>query len=178
MFAGFRVFALAALVVALLPSRLSAQTLPAGASTAVILHAAEATKLLPASVFFSGQSAPVQARNSGGIKFGDGMLTLAALIDTSGYSSAVQQKYQTYLITEGAILINGHLLPPGAYGAGFVTGHFGVMDIGGHDMFSVDATHDAELKRPTPLQFIVGGSTGEFRLYQGRDYVVITAPHQ
>jgi len=120
----------------------------------------------------------VQARNSGGIKFGDGMLTLAALIDTSGYSSAVQQKYQSYLITEGAILINGKLLPPGAYGAGFVGGKFGVMDIGGHDMFSVDATHDGDLKRPTPLQFIAGGPAGEFRLYQGRDYVVITAPHQ
>jgi len=61
---------------------------------------------------------------------------------------------------------------------GFVGGKFGVMDIGGHDMFSADATHDAELKRPTPLQFITGGSAGEFRLYQGRDYVVITAPHQ
>lgn len=148
------------------------------ALTGTVLNAAEATKLFPASVFFSGQSAPVQARNSGGIKFGDGTLVLAALIDTSGYSSAVQQKYQSYLITEGAILINGHLLPPGAYGAGFVAGKFGVMDIGGHDMFSVDATHDAELKRPTPLQFIAGGSAGEFRLYQGRDYVVITAPHQ
>ena len=92
------------------------------ASTGTVLNAAEAAKLLPASVFFSGQSAPVQARNSGGIKFGDGMLVLAALIDTSGYSSAVQQKYQSYLITEGAVLINGHLLPPGAYGAGFVGG--------------------------------------------------------
>ena len=105
------------------------------------------------------------------------MLVLAAVIDTSGYSSAVQQKYQTYLITEGAVLINGKPLPPGAYGAGFVGGKFGVMDIGGHDIFSVDATHDTELKRPTPLQFIAGGPPGEFRLYQGRDYVVITAPH-
>lgn len=148
------------------------------APTGSVLNAAEAAKLFPASVFFSGQSAPVQARNSGGIKFGDRMLVLAALIDTSGYSSAVQQKYQSYLITEGAILINGQLLPPGAYGAGFVAGHFGVMDIGGHDMFSVDAAHDSKLKRPTPLQFIAGGSTGEFRLYQGRDYVVVTTPHQ
>ncbi len=74
-------------------------------------------------------------------------------------------------------MINGHLLPPGAYGVGFVAGKFGVMDIGGHDLFSVDATRDAELKRPTPLQVIADGSAGKFRLYQGRDYVVITAPH-
>jgi hypothetical protein len=146
-------------------------------STGTVLNAAEATKLLPGSVFFSGQSAPVQARNSGGIKFGDGMLVLAALIDSSGYSSAVQQKYQSYLITEVAILINGKLLPPGAYGAGFIGGKFGVMDIGGHEMFSADAIHDADLKRPTPLQFIAVDTKGEFRLYQGRDYVSITTPH-
>ncbi len=146
------------------------------ASTGTVLNAVEAGKLFPPSVFFSGQSAPVQARNSGGIKWGDGMLVMAALIDTSGYSSAVQQKYQTYFITEGAIRINGHPLPPGAYGAGFVAGHFGVMDIGGHDMFSVDATHDTELKRPTPLQ-VIAESTAEFRFYQGRDYVTISAPH-
>jgi hypothetical protein len=148
------------------------------ASTGTVLNATEATKILPASVFFRGQSAPVQARNSGGIKFGDGMFVLAALIDTSGYSSSVQQKYQSYFITESAIQINGHLLPPGAYGVGFVAGEFGVMDIGAHDLFSVDATRDTELKRPTPLQFVAGNSIGEFRFYQGRDYVVITAPHQ
>jgi hypothetical protein len=176
MFARVRVLGRALLVVIAL--LVAAPLWGQSASTGTVLSAAEATKLLPTSVFFSGQSAPVQARNSGGIKFGDGMLTLAALIDTSGYSSAVQQKYQSYLITEGAILINGKLVPPGAYGAGFVTGKFGVMDIGGHDMFSVDATHDAELKRPTPLQFIADSAPGQFRLYQGRDYVVISAPHQ
>jgi hypothetical protein len=173
--ARFRVLGFALLVVIAL--LVAAPAWSQSASTGSILNAAEAAKLFPSAVFFCGQSAPVQARNSGGIKFGAGMLTLAALIDTSGYSSAVQQKYQTYLITEGAILINGHLLPPGAYGAGFVVGKFGVMDIGGHDMFSVDANHDTELKRPTPLQFIAGRSADEFRLYQGRDYVVITAPH-
>jgi hypothetical protein len=150
----------------------------ASSGTNTILNATEAAKLLPGPVFFRGQSAPVQGRNSGGIKFGDGMLVLAALIDTSGYSSAVQQKYQAYFITEVAIEINRHPLAPGAYGVGFVGGNFGVMDIGAHDLFSVAATRDSDLKRPTPLQFIAGGSASEFRLYQGRDYVVITAPHQ
>ena len=111
MFARVRVSGCALLVVIALLTAATAWS--QSASTGTILNPAEAAKLLPASVFFSGQSAPVQARNSGGIKFGDGMLTLATLIDTSGYSSAVQQKYQSYLITEGAILINGHLLPPG-----------------------------------------------------------------
>ena len=175
MVARVRVFACASLVVIGLLAAAPGWSQPA--STGTILNAAEATKLLPGSVFFKGQSAPVQARNSGGIKFGDGTLVLATLVDNSGYATSMQQKYQSYLIAETAILINGHLLPPGAYGAGFVAGKFGVMDIGGHDMFSVDATRDAELKRPNPLQFIAGGSGGEFRLYQGRDYVVISASH-
>jgi hypothetical protein len=150
---------------------------PAPALTGdTILHATEAAKVFPATVFFRGQSAPVQARNSGGIKFSDGMLVLAALVDNSGYSTAVQQKYQAYLITEAAIDISGHLLPPGSYRVGFVEGHFGVMDIGNHDLFTVDSTHDAELKRPNPLQVTADGRPGKYRLYEGRDYVVISRP--
>lgn len=102
------------------------------------------------------------------------MLVLTALIDTSGYSSAVQQKYQAYFITEVAIEINGHPIAPGAYGVGFVGGNFGVMDIGAHDLFAVAATRDTELKRPTPLQVIADGSAGRYRLYEGREYVVIS----
>lgn len=102
------------------------------------------------------------------------MYVLAALVDTSGYSSAVQQKYQAYFITEAAIEINGHPLAPGIYGVGFVGGKFGVLDVGSHDLFSVDATHDAALKRPTPLQVIADEAAGKYRLYEGRDYVVIS----
>ncbi len=85
-----------------------------------VLTAAEATKLLPASVFFRGQSATTQLRNSGGVKFADGMFVLAMLVDTSGYASDVQQKYQAYFITEEAIKIEGHELPAGIYGVGFL----------------------------------------------------------
>jgi hypothetical protein len=141
-----------------------------------VLRAPEATKVLPSSVFFKRQSAPVQLRNSGGVKFADGAFVLAALVDNSGYSTAVQQKYQAYLIAEVPVEINGHPLPPGAYGVGFVQGHFGVMDIGGHDLFAVESTRDTELKRPTPLQVIADPTQGKYRLYQGRDYIVITRP--
>jgi len=141
-----------------------------------ILSAPEAAKVLPGSVFFRGQSAPVQARNAGGVKFSDGMFTLAALVDNSGYSTAVQQKYQAYFITEVPIEINGHALEPGAYGVGFVQGRFGVLDIGNRDLFAVDATRDADLKRPTPLQVIADPAPGHFRLYEGREYVVLSRP--
>src|SRR6202453_5361023 len=124
-------------------------------SGATVLNAAEAGKVLPATVFFRGQAASVQARNSGGVKLPDGMLVLCALVDTSGYSTAVQQKYQAYFITEVTLEINGQTLKPGAYGVGFVEGNkFLVMDLGAHDLFTTSGTHDTELKRPTPLQVL------------------------
>src|ERR1700744_651810 len=66
----------------------------ADSSSAGILKAPDMANLMPATVFFRGQVASVQARNSGGVKLADGMLVLCALVDTSGYSTAVQQKYQ------------------------------------------------------------------------------------
>lgn len=139
----------------------------------VVLHATEAAKILPPAVFFRGQSAPIQARNSAGLKFPDGTFTLATLVDNSGYSSAVQQKYQAYFITEVKLDIGGHILAPGAYGVGFVEDKFVVMDIGDNDLFSAAATHDTKITRPTPLQILPDETPGHFRLYEGRSYVVI-----
>jgi len=137
-----------------------------------ILTAAEATKFLPATVFFRGQSAPIQTRNSGGVQFAKDALLLAALVDTAGYSSSVQEKYQAYLITEASIDIEGRRLNPGAYGCGFIAGNnFIVMDIGGHDLFSVPSSKDAALRRPTPLQILPAPNGTGYRLYVGRDYV-------
>jgi hypothetical protein len=136
------------------------------------LTATEAAKFLPATVFFRGQSAPIQARNSGGVQFTKDALLLVALVDTAGYSSSVQEKYQAYLITEASIDIEGHQLQPGAYGCGFVAGNtFVVMDIGGHDLFSVRSAKDSTLHRPTPLQVLPAPDGSGYRLYVGRDYV-------
>jgi hypothetical protein len=90
-------------------------------------------------------------------------------VDNSGYSSGVQQKYQAYFITEVLLDFSGQTLKPGAYGVGIVKDHFIVMDIAAHDLFTASVTHDAELKRPTPLQLNADGD--HYRLYFGRDYV-------
>ena len=140
-----------------------------------ILKPADMANLMPATVFFRGQVATVQARNSGGVKLADGMLVLCALVDTSGYSTAVQQKYQAYFITEVALNINGQTLKPGAYGVGFVEGNkFLVMDLGAHDLFTTAGVHDAELKRPTPLQVLADTNPNRYRLYINRNYVVFS----
>src|SRR5271156_5189800 len=143
-----------------------------------ILKAPDMANLMPATVFFRGQVASVQARNAGGVKLADGMLVLCALVDTSGYSTAVQQKYQGYFITEVALDINGQTLKPGAYGVGFVEGNrFLVMDLGAHDLFTVDSKHDTELKRPTPLQVLDDTTANRYRLYINRNYVVFSRAH-
>ena len=140
-----------------------------------ILKAADMANLMPATVFFRGQVASVQARNSGGVKLADGMLVLCALVDTSGYSTAVQQKYQAYFITEVALDINGQVLKAGAYGVGFVEGNkFLVMDLGAHDLFTTLGVHDADLKRPTPLQVLADTAPNRYRLYINRNYVVFS----
>jgi hypothetical protein len=139
-----------------------------------VLTAAEATKILPDAVFFRGQSAAVQARNSGGVRFAKDALFLVTLVDTSGYSSSVQEKYQAYLITETPIEIEGHRLEPGAYGCGFIAGEtFIVMDIGAHDLFTVHYAKDENLHRPTPLQVLPSPAGSGYRLYVGRNYVTI-----
>lgn len=140
-----------------------------------ILKPADMGKILPSSVFFRGQSATTQVRNSGGVRFADGYLMLAALVDNSGYSTGIQEKYQAYFITEVPLTIGGNKLAPGAYGAGIVKGgdglHFVIQDIGAHDLFQASAADDAKMRRPVPLQVVAGDSAGKYRLYFGRNYV-------
>jgi hypothetical protein len=134
---------------------------------------AETSKLLPAAVYFKGQSATTQLRNSGGIKFADGMYVLATMVDTSGYSSEIAQKYQAYLIAEAPIKIEGHDLAAGIYGIGFVADNkFVVLDVGAHDLFTVTSHKDDAMKRPMPLK--VTAEAGGFRLWAGRSYVMLT----
>jgi len=140
-----------------------------------VLHAADMTKILPGSVFFRGQSATTQGRNSGGVRYADGFFTFASLVDNSGYSTGIQEKYQAYFITEVPITIGGHALAPGAYGTGIIKKpdgqQFVVLDIGAHDLFTTDAVNDAKFHRPTPLQVTEGEAPGKYRLYFGRNYV-------
>jgi len=140
---------------------------------ATILTPADTQKLLPASVYYGGQSATTQVRNSGGVKFADGHYVLATLVDTTGYSAALASKYQAYFIVEVPIKLGGHSLAAGIYGAGFVGDKFLITDVGAHDVLTVSANEDAGLKRPMPLQ-IVADPAGGFRLYAGRQYVIFS----
>lgn len=106
------------------------------------------------------------------------MLTLVALVDTSGYSSGIQQRYQAYLITEVPLEVgegsDARRLVPGAYGVGFIQNdRFIVMDLGAHELLNVGSHHDAELHRPMPLQVLDTPAAGTYRFYEGRSFVAL-----
>jgi len=137
----------------------------------MVLRPADMEKLLPAKVYYRGQSASTQIRNSGGVKFADGFFVLATLVDTSGYATNVQSKYQAYFIAEVPIKVGGENLAAGIYGVGFVGDKFVVTDVGAHDLLTVNSGEDAGIKRPTPLQVLADPAGGGFRLYAGRRFV-------
>jgi hypothetical protein len=135
-----------------------------------VLGAEDLKKLVPEVYFFRGQSATVQVRNSGGVATPDGKFVLASLVDTSGYASDIQAKYQGLLITEVKLNVGGSELAPGEYGFGFLKdGKFLVMDVGGHELLSVATTTDEKLAHPVPLKIVQDGSG--YRLYDGRKWV-------
>lgn len=168
---------------ALVPSTsASAQTQATAAPTSEaapkigVLDRVQATAILPRSVFYKGVSATVQGRNSAGIRFPGGALTLAVLVDVSGYSSEVQQTYQAYLLNEVHLRVGDKILPPGAYGFGFVAGNrMVVLDIGGHEILRATTTRDTQMERPNPLQILPDTSSpGQYRLYLGRNYIKLS----
>jgi hypothetical protein len=144
-----------------------------GQMSAQVLGEDALKKVVPGSFFFAGQTAQVQIRNSVGVKNATGKLVLAGLVDTSGYSTSIQEKYQGFLIAETKLSFDGTTLDPGAYGFGFKDGKFIVMNIAGMDLLSVASQNDEQLKRPVPLKLEKAGEA--YRLYAGRKYVVLKA---
>jgi len=137
-----------------------------------VLSSDELKKAVPAEFFFRGQKAPVQLRNAVGFQLADGKMALAALVDASGYSTAIQQKYQGMLITEAKLMIGGSELAPGEYGFGFTAeGKFVVMDVANNDVMSAPFQTDAALQHAVPLKLI--DDAAGYKLYAGKKWVSI-----
>jgi hypothetical protein len=137
-----------------------------------VLTSDELKKAVPAEYFFRGQKAPVQLRNAVGFQLADGKMILAALVDASGYSTAIQQKYQGMLITETRLNVGGSSLPPGQYGFGFAADNkFVVMDVANSDVLSASYQTDQALQHAVPLKLMEDG-TG-YKLYAGKKWIAI-----
>jgi len=142
-------------------------------ASAQIISGDALKKVIPTSYFFAGQSAAVQTRNSVAFKSAGGHYVLAGFVDTSGYSTAIQEKYQGFFITETKITFDGSTLEPGEYGFGFKEGKFLVMNVAASDVFSVATKSDDQLKHPVPLKLEKDGDG--YRLYAGKNYVAFKA---
>jgi hypothetical protein len=137
-----------------------------------VLTSDELKKAVPTEYFFRGQKAPVQLRNAVGFQLADGKMILAALVDASGYSTAIQQKYQGMLITETKLNVGGSSLPPGQYGFGFTADNkFVVMDVANSDVLSASYQTDQALQHAVPLKLIEDGAG--YKLYAGKKWIAI-----
>jgi hypothetical protein len=136
-----------------------------------LLSGDELQKMVPAEFFFRGQKATVQLRNAAGFQTAGGMVTFGALVDASGYSSSIQEKYQGMLISESKLNIGGSELAPGEYGFGFTKDKFIVMNVASEDIFSIPYSTDAELKRPVPLKMVEDGAG--YKFYAGKKWVAV-----
>jgi len=139
-----------------------------------VLSSDELKKAVPTEYFFRGQKAPVQLRNAVGFQLADGKMILAALVDASGYSTAIQQKYQGLLITETKLNVGGSSLPPGQYGFGFTADNkFMVMDVANSDVLSASYQTDQALQHAVPLKLIEDDAG--YKLYAGKKWIAIKA---
>ena len=134
-------------------------------------------KIVPKEFVLEENAIPTEKRNSVLVLTPEGARVVAGLLDTSGYSSQVQEKYLGMLIAEGSLEVSGHKLGVGSYGFGLVKepgaahpSKFMLYNQAGEKIAECPAKWDANLKSPRPLQVVVDQG-GTARLYMGRTWV-------
>lgn len=139
-----------------------------------ILNQTAAARIVPTSFYFAGQSAPTQMRNSAVARLGKDRHVVAGMVDISGYSTEISDKYEGFLITDSPVLIGGKELATGAYGFGFsIIGRLRIFDLSGKEIMSVETLNDKELKRPRPL--VMSVAANGVRFYKGKNYAIVSA---
>jgi hypothetical protein len=133
---------------------------------------------MPTNFYLEGNAIPVQKRNAAVVQTGGGAQVLFALLDTTGYSSQVQEKYKGMIITGTSLSVCGGSLGVGSYGFGLQTpaassdedAQFFVYDQGGKKLMDCGAKKDSEIKQPKPLQVMLGAGQPA-KLYLGRYWI-------
>lgn len=128
--------------------------------------------------YLEGNSIPTQKRNTVILKGADGKHLVFSLLDTSGYSAEIQQKYAGMIIVERKVTVGGASVGTGAYGFGLQKptpaegpGKLVVYDVAGGKVAETATQYDAKLAQPVPLQVTTEG--GQTKLYLGRYSVEI-----
>jgi hypothetical protein len=136
---------------------------------------------LPKDFYLETNAIPTEKRNAALLETSGGAQIILALLDTSGYTSQVQEKYLGMLITETPLSVCGHTIGVGSYGFGLkhpmgessAPGEFMLYNQAGHRVASCSASKDMKLAHPTPLAVKAAGDGAE--VYLGR-YLVKLKP--
>jgi methionine-rich copper-binding protein CopC len=132
-------------------------------------------RAVPADFYLEGNHIPVEKRNAVVLKNAKGARVVLGLIDTSGYSSQIQQKYIGMLITETRISVCGNALAVGSYGLGMerpaatsnADAPFRVYNQAGEKVGECAAKRDDSVKQPKPLA-VTTAKGGPAKLYLGK----------
>jgi hypothetical protein len=133
---------------------------------------------IPNDFYLEGYRIPVEKRNAALLKTPAGARLLLALIDTTGYSSQIKQKYIGMVITEGTVSICSVQLSVGSYGFGLEKpaagssedAKFFLYNQAGEKLGDCGAKKDSALKQPRPLNVVLSKEAGA-RLYLGRYFL-------
>jgi hypothetical protein len=127
---------------------------------------------IPNDFYLEGNRIPVEKRNAALLKTPAGARLVLALIDTTGYSSQIQQKYIGMVITEGSVSVCSVPLSVGSYGFGLEkpAGKFFLYNQAGEKVGDCGAKKDSTVKQPKPLNIVLSKEAGA-RLYLGRYFL-------
>ena len=130
---------------------------------------------IPNDFYLEGNRIPVEHRNAVLLKTPGGARLLLGLIDTTGYSSQIKQKYIGMVITEGAVSVCSVPLNVGSYGFGLVKpasassedAKLHLYNQAGEAVGECASKKDSDVKQPKPLNVVLSKEGGA-RLYLGR----------
>ena len=136
------------------------------------------TRAVPADFYLEGNRIPVEKRNAALLKNANGARVVLGLIDTTGYSSQIKQKYTGMLITETQLSVCGNALGVGSYGFGLdrpaatsnADAPFKIYNQAGEKVGECAAKKDDSVKQPKPLT-VTTAKDGPTKLYFGK-YVI------
>jgi hypothetical protein len=137
---------------------------------------------VPRDFYLEGNAIPVEKRNAVLLRTPSGARVVVALLDTSGYSSQVQEKYVGMIVAELPLSLGGAPVGVGSYGFGLKKPGAGsgakaeviLYDQAGARIGAGAAELDVGMKGPVPLQVTLKKGSPA-RLYLGRYWVGLAA---
>ena len=132
-------------------------------------------RAVPTDFYLVGEHIPVEARNAAVLKNAKGARLVVALIDTTGYTSQIQQKYIGMLITETKLSVCSISVGVGSYGFGLnrpaatsnADAMFMLYNQAGEKLGECAAKKDDTVSQPKPLS-VSTAKGAPAKLYLGK----------